>query len=86
MREVVKRINTEQAKKEAEIEKARKQLEDIEGTLGRISQLAVTKQEDRSGRELLIFIDEEDTKIVMDALRMHAAVIRVLQLKEAGGE
>ena len=82
MREVVKRISPEQAEKEAEIEKARKQLEDIEGTLGRISQLAVTKQEDRGGRELLIFIDEDDTKIVMDALRMHAAVIRVLQLRE----
>ena len=82
MREVVKRIPADQAEKETEIEKARKQLEDIEGTLGRISQLAVTKQEDRGGRELLIFIDEDDTKIVMDALRMHAAVIRVLQLRE----
>ena len=82
MREVVKRTSPEQADKETEIRKARKQLEDIKGALGRISKLAVTKQEDRGGRELLIFINEEDTKTVMDALRMHAAVIRVLQLGE----
>ena len=82
MREVVKKTSPEQAEKEAEIRKARKQLEDIEGALGRISKLAVTKQEGRGGRELLIFINEEDTKTVMDALRMHAAVIRVLQLGE----
>lgn len=56
MREVVKMTSPEQAEKEAEIRKARKQLEDIEGALGRISKLAVTKQEDRGGRELLIFI------------------------------